>query len=58
MVGWVGSGLGVVVGRHAGQIQEGLLACAEMLEHFTSATDDTRSHRLPGVQLWIVSTQN
>ena len=32
LVGWVGVGLALVAGK-----QEGLVACWEMLEHFTSA---------------------
>ena len=37
VVGWMGAGMDVVVGRHAGQSQGGLVACREMPEHFPSA---------------------
>ena len=35
-----------------------LLTCREMSEHFQSASEDTRSHRLPGAQLWVWSSWN
>ena len=40
---------GLAAGKHAGQSQEGLIACREMSEHFRSAkrdTDDTRQTAL------------
>ena len=36
MTSLVGSGMELVVGRHAGQSQEGLVVCREMPEHFLS----------------------
>ena len=36
MLGWVWAGMEVMVGRHAGQSQDGLVACQEMPEHFPS----------------------
>ena len=39
----------------------GLVACREKQEHFPSArgyTDDARSYRLPGAQLYVGSSQN
>ena len=40
---------------------EGLVACREMPEHFSSArwyTDDTRSHFHPCAQFWLGSFRN
>ena len=37
LVDWVGVGMEVDVGRHAGQSQDWLAACREMTEHFQSA---------------------
>ena len=51
----------IVVGMHIGQGQEGIVVCLEMPEHFPSArryTDDTRSHRCPGSQLWVWLNRN
>ena len=38
MMGWVGTGMEMVVGKHVGQSQKGLVTYREMLEHFQSAT--------------------
>ena len=51
----------VVVGMHAIQSQEGLVAYREMSEYFLSArlySEDTRSHRHPGAQRWAWSSEN
>ena len=52
------AGMEVVVGRHAGQSQGGLVARRGMLNTSWVRGEDTRSHRLPGVQLWVGSSQN
>ena len=36
IVGWVGVGMEVVDGKHAGQIREGLVACRKMPEYIPS----------------------
>ena len=51
----------VMVGMHAGQSQERLVACGRCRS--TSLvrgdnTGDTRSHRLPGAQLLVGSSEN
>ena len=55
------AGVVVVDGKHSVKSQESFVACREMPKHFPSArsyTDDTSSHRLPGAQLWVVSSCN
>ena len=59
MVGWVEAEIKVVDGMHVRE--KGLDACREMPENCPSArryTDDTRSHRCPGAQLWLWSSRN
>ena len=52
-----GGGRWYVCGAKAGE----LIACREMQEHFPNArlyTDDTRSYRGPGAQLWVGPCRN
>ena len=61
MVGWVGAGMDVVGGMNAGKSQGCWL---HVLRYRSTSrardedTDDTRSHRLTGVQLWVGSCRN
>ena len=60
--GWMdGAEMKVMIGKHAVQIQEALVACREMPEHLPSVrlhTDDTRLNRRPGAQLLVESSRN
>ena len=61
MVGWVGAGMEVVVGRHAGQSQgtwSHVGRCWSTSRVRGLDTDDNRSHRLPGMQLLVGLSQN
>ena len=55
----MGAGIEVMDGMHDMHMQDkamGLVECREMMEHYQSArwyTDNTRSHRCPGTQLWV-----
>ena len=52
VVDWVGAGMEVVLGRHAGQSQ-GVVACRSTSPVRGEDAVDTRSHNLPGAQLWV-----
>ena len=55
VVGWVGAGMEVMDGMHAGQSQGGF-RCS--LRVRGEDNDNTRSHRHLGAQLWVGSCQN
>ena len=61
MLGWVGTGMEVVDGKHVGRSQGGLRhvgRCLSTSRVRGEDTDDTQSHRLPGAQLWVWSSLN
>ena len=58
---WMGEGMEVVVCRHARQSQEGLVAYPVTLEYFRvrgENINDIALNRLPGAQLWVLSSRN
>ena len=57
----MGAGMQVVDGMHAGQSQVGWShdgRCCSTSRVLGEVTDDTRSHRCPGAQLWLGSSRN
>ena len=60
MMSWVGKGMEVVDGMHAGQ-NKGVIECREIPKHIPSARwyiDDTQLPRRSDAQLWVESSQN
>ena len=51
MVGWMGAGMELVLGKHAGQSRSISRVCVEY-------TDYTWSYHHPGAQFWVGSSRN
>ena len=61
MVGWMGAGMELVLGKHAGQSQ--VVGCMSgdagaFPECVWEYTDYTRSYHHPGAQFWVGSSRN
>ena len=60
MVGWMGTGMELVLGKHAGQSQVvgRMSGDAEAFPEYGEYTDYTRSHHHHGAHFWVGSSRN
>ena len=59
MVGWMGAGMELVFGKHAGQGQVVYVGrCRSISRVCGEYIDYTKSHHHPGAQFWVGSSRN